>query len=217
MHLGVSPPSLIVHTTFEALAKPVRTIKASFGGHESILAPISSKLDRSLLTPRVLRFLLGKYDTRIRIRYPIPLPDFSSDDNLALKGLPDPQRFQVLMACAIAASCESYKSPEWYIIAKTCQQWAKELFAPILWDRDGQSLAAILLSLIYDLTEPSEGSVWDWLDLAIRTCLQLGWHRSPHALGDSQAISQELDTQHDDDTGVSEKTCLLTVLKEIMG
>lgn len=95
-----------------------------------------------------------------------------------LQKLPDLQKFKILMACATAAARESYYVPNWKPLAQLCREWAADLITPIILSADVESLTAILLLLVYELADPSRGSIWELLDLAIRTCLQQGWHRT---------------------------------------
>ncbi|KAI8721525.1 hypothetical protein NCS52_00294000 [Fusarium sp. LHS14.1] len=83
------------------------------------------------------------------------------------------------MACAIAAAREAYTTPNWKPLAQICREWANELVTPVISAGDSDTLTAILLLLVYELADPSRGFAWELLDLAARTCLQLGWHQPP--------------------------------------
>lgn len=181
---------------------------------EDILITDFSRIDRSIITPRSIRYLLGRYDRCIKPRYDLLGSDVLSFEGVGLRKLPDTQRFQILMACAIAAVQESYRNSSWRLAAQVCRTWANELITPILATGDGESLASLLLLLVYEITEPSRGLVWELIDLAMRTCLQLGWHRTTHVTSYPLGLS-------DYDTTLETSTCgpnelrLIKMLKDI--
>jgi hypothetical protein len=129
-----------------------------------------------------MRFLLSRFDSCFKPRYGILVPEFLSVDGTDFKKLQDTQQFKVLMACAIAAAREAYKTPNWKPLAHICRDWAGELIAPMILTPKEDTLQAILLLLLYELAEPSRGATWGLLDLAIRTCLQLGLLRAPQTV-----------------------------------
>lgn len=179
MYLDLSFLSRITKVTFGTLLLPGNTVDASDAADEdAFMLDISHRLDRSLLTPKIIRFLLGRYDSCIRPQYDVLETEFLNHDGAGFKKLPDVQKFKILMACAIAAARESYKGPNWKPLAQVCRDWADELITPIISAPDGDALSATLLLLVYELAEPGRGNVWELLDLARRTCLQLGWHRT---------------------------------------
>ncbi|EXJ83382.1 hypothetical protein A1O1_07004 [Capronia coronata CBS 617.96] len=167
------------------------------------------KFDRTVLTPSVVRYLLGQYDRCIRPQYDIPIPELSNQDATLLKKLPDHPKFKILIACAIAAARESYRSPQWKAMSQLCRDWANESINTIISSWDGESLTAILLLLIYELADSSRGVAWELLDLAIRTCLQLGWHRTNGTLESGPVVYDSSDS--------SNKARLMSVLKSIEG
>lgn len=204
---------------FEALPLTDATIDVenNFPNNDHSLVPSVSYSDRSQLTPSIVRFLLGRYDRYIRPVYDIMVPGLLDYDGASFNKLPDSSRFKILMACAIAAARESYKAPSWKPLAQICRDWVNELITPIISVGDGDTLAAILLLLVYELADPTRGIIWELLDLAARTCLQRGWHQNP-------VITNPLEIPADDgimDGGVS--TCtpdevrLMSVLKDIEG
>ncbi|KAF2503072.1 hypothetical protein BU16DRAFT_555098 [Lophium mytilinum] len=180
LYLNLSFASRITGTTFGALLLPGRIPDALDAAADDVdsMPNISHGLNRSLLTPKIVRFLLGRYDSCIRPQYDVLETDILNHDGAGFKKLPDPQKFKVLMACAIAAACESYKRPDWKPLAQVCRDWANELVTPIISTPDGDALSATLLLLIYELADSTRGNAWELLDLARRTCLQLGWHRT---------------------------------------
>jgi len=146
-------------------------------GSVAIQCPV---LDKALLAPSSIRFLLGRYQRCIKAHFDILSADILSHDGLNVKKLPAAQGFQVLMACAIAATRESYRAPNWKVFAHSCRSWANDLIIPIVSPANMESLRAIMLLIIFEMADPSRGIIWDLLDLAIRTCIQLGWHRPAH-------------------------------------
>lgn len=139
----------------------------------------TSEANRSLLTPSLVRFLLMQYNRSIKPQFDILTPEILNFDGISMKKVSGSQKFQILMACAIAAARESYKTPSWRVAAEICRSWAGDFITPIISAADHESITATLLLLIYEIAEPSRGLIWELLDIAARTCLQLGWHRQP--------------------------------------
>jgi hypothetical protein len=218
VYLDLSLAPRITKITFEVLCSVAGTndLLNVDDDRDDVLQPELSQVDRSMLTPSTVRFLLGRYDRCIRPRYDVVGEELLHHDGMNVKKLPDPQKFQILMICAIAAACESYKSPNWKPFAHTCRGWANEFITPIILSADGDSLAAILLLLVYELADPAKGIIWDLLDLAIRTCLQLGWHRTTQA---SKDITCTLSETKSGKSGIQDpaKVRLMSVLRDIEG
>lgn len=177
------------------------------------LPPTAAHGDKSLLTPSAVRYLLSRYDQCIKPQYGIAVPELLNQDGASFKKLPDSPKFKVLMACAIAAAREGYTVPDWKPMAQICRNWANELVTPLISAGDRDTLAAIVLLLVYELSDPSRGITWELLDLAARTCLQLGWHQTPLVLngGEGGGGSSTVGTYGPDEV------CLMSVLKEIEG
>ncbi|KAK6376132.1 hypothetical protein LTS17_007383 [Exophiala oligosperma] len=209
MYMGLSLPSLIALATFEVLPPFEASNEATVKVDDDLQLQDNWKLDRSALTPRVMRFLLSQYDRCIRPQYDVPIPEVSNQDSTSLKKLPENQKFKILIACAIAAARESYKHPHWKAMAQLCRDWASESLNSVISSCDADSLTAILLLLVFELAEPSRGAVWELLDLAIRTCLQLGWHRTNGTLESVSTIHDTFDN--------SDKPRLMAVLKAVEG
>lgn len=216
MYLDVSLPPRITRVTFEVLSLSDAMVDVPAIDDGDSVPPDLSQIDRSLLTPRAIRFLLGRYDRCIRPQYSVVRLDHLSHDGMNLQKLPDAQKFKIIMACAIAAAHESYKTPNWKPFAHVCREWANEFITPIILAADVDSLAAILLLAIYELADPNRGAIWELLDLALRTCLQQGWHRS-NGNDDQTILSLE-------DDGIAEVRVrddtefhLLLILREIEG
>jgi hypothetical protein len=215
-YLDTSLPSRITRVTFEVL-----------GGSQAVPGILNvpddgpnisdvSQVDRSLLTPSAVRFLLNRYNRCIRPRYDILVAELLSHDGTGLKKLHGNQKFHILMACAIAAACEGYRNPHWILFSQVCRNWANELVTPIISARDEDSLTAILLLLIYELADPSRGITWELLDLAIRTCIQLGWHRTTDTSIHSLAPLDSSSAKEDSVCGTGEAR-LMSVLRHIEG
>ncbi|QGA21626.1 hypothetical protein EYB26_009337 [Talaromyces marneffei] len=178
LYLDVSFPSRITNVTFEVLLQSQNLVEIpNFSDVESVIPEILQS-DRSLITPSIVRHLLARYDRCIRPQYDSLALEVPSYDGANLKKVPADQKFKILTACAIAAACESYTAPIWKSIAHICREWANEYTTSILSAADRESLTSTLLLLIYELADPSRGATWELLDLAVRTCLQLGWHRT---------------------------------------
>ncbi|RSL86234.1 hypothetical protein CEP51_002924 [Fusarium floridanum] len=220
LHLDNSVPSRFVRIAFEALplAGAPPDVDSILPDNEQSLLPPLSYTDRSQLTPSIVRFLLGRYDRCIKPQYDVVVPGLLNHDGANFKKLPDASKFKVLMACAIAAAREAYTTPNWKPLAQICREWANELVTPIISAGDSDTLTAILLLLVYELADPSRGFAWELLDLAARTCLQLGWHQAPlihHSVGAEQGDSS-LNTGGERPCGPDEIR-LMSVLKEIEG
>ncbi|KAM5386537.1 hypothetical protein ACJZ2D_000500 [Fusarium nematophilum] len=216
LHLDNSVPSRFARVAFEALPLPKNPpdIEDNFPEHDGLSSPALSYTDRSQLSPAVMRFLLVRYERCIRPQYDVAVPELLSLDGTGFKKLPDSPKFKILMACAIAAAHETYKSPNWKPLAQVCRDWADELITPIITAGDSDTLTAILLLLIYELADPSRGITWELLDLAARTCLQLGWHQAPltsNAGGDDGQNADEVNACGPDEVRH------MSVLKEIEG
>ncbi|KAF4886122.1 hypothetical protein CGCFRS4_v011406 [Colletotrichum fructicola] len=181
IHLDNSVPSRFARVVFEALplAEASPNIDDIFTETDGSLSPSISYNDRSQLTPSILRYLLGRYERCITPQYAVFMPQLLNHDGASFKKLPESSKFKALMACGIAAARESYRNPSWKPLAQTCRDWANELVTPIISAGNSDTLTAVLLLLIYELAEPSRGVTWELLDLAARTCLQLGWHQAP--------------------------------------
>lgn len=181
MYLERSPPTVAIMITFEALSDPRAPLDLSAFQEADQFSPDLSQSDRSLLTPSMVRYLLGRYDSCIRPEFDVVDIERLAHDGLGIRKLPQRERFETLMVCAIAAARESYRNPSWKSSAQICREWAGEDVAAVLSVADANSLTAILLLLIYEMAEPSRGSIWELMDLARRTALQLGWHRPDHS------------------------------------
>lgn len=178
VYLDLSSPSRITRVAFEVLSsnQPVPDIP-DLTDYSPDISDVSL-VDRSILTPSAVRFLLNRYSRCIKPRYDILEAGVLSYDGSSLKKIHGSQKFQVLVACSIAAAHESYRNPNWRVFAQVCRTWASELTTPILSVGDEDSLVATLLLLIYELADPSRGVAWDLCDLGMRMCFQLGWHRT---------------------------------------
>lgn len=208
-------PSRFVHIAFEALPlqDPSLAVGESSIKQDHIPPPTATHGDKALLTPSAVRFLLSRYQDCIKPHYGVAVPELSNQDGASFKKFPDSPKFKILMACAIAAARESYTVPDWRPLAQVCRIWANELVTHLISKGDKDTLAAILLLLVYELAEPSRGITWELLDLAARTCLQLGWHQAP--LAQSEAGSSG-DGASSGAYGPDELR-LMSILKEIEG
>ncbi|KAL4887540.1 hypothetical protein BJY04DRAFT_3704 [Aspergillus karnatakaensis] len=119
------------------------------------------------------------------------------------------------MACAIAAAREAYKYPDWRPFAEICRDWANELLTPILCAGDTDTLVAITLLLVYELADPRRGIVWELLDLAARTCLQLGWHQTSHGSSSKKTVEHNVDTMSHTSLYSQGEINLMLVLRDI--
>ncbi|GKZ30917.1 hypothetical protein AbraIFM66950_010654 [Aspergillus brasiliensis] len=151
---------------------------------EGFPLPDIPHLDRSILTPGAVRGLLRDYHHLVRPKYDIVELDLLSYDGMHLRKLPEIRRFQILMACAISAAQKAYKTPNWRSYANTCREWANDFIAPIIHAADAESMKAILLLIVYELADSTRGIIWELLDVARRTCLQLGWNRTASSFKD---------------------------------
>uniref|UniRef100_A0A093V3K0 Uncharacterized protein n=1 Tax=Talaromyces marneffei PM1 TaxID=1077442 RepID=A0A093V3K0_TALMA len=168
LYLDVSFPSRITNVTFEVLLQSQNLVEIpNFSDVESVIPEILQS-DRSLITPSIVRHLLARYDRCIRPQYDSLALEVPSYDGANLKKVPADQKFKILMACAIAAACESYTAPIWKSIAHICREWANEYTTSILSAADRESLTSTLLLLIYELADPSRGATWELLDLAVQ-------------------------------------------------
>lgn len=189
-----------------------------FAENDYAVLPNISYADRTQLTPSVVRFLLGRYDRCIKPQYDVTVPDLLNHDGASFKKLPEATKFKILMACAIAAAHEGYKTPSWKALAQICRDWAGELVTPIISEGDSDTLTAILLLLIYEMADSSRGVTWELLDLAARTCLQLGWHQAPLIpnLGSMDEVGNGLNSGGTN-TCSPDEVRLMSVLKDIEG
>ena len=184
--LDLSFPSLVASVACEALRPPHDPRSPSApdstrdGSDVRHRAPPVSLADKSIVTPPIVRFLLSRYARRVKPHYDMLEPEVLSHDGPpGFKHVSDLHKFKVLIACAVAAACESCRDPRWAPLAQVCRDWAGELVPPIIASADEAGLTAILLLLLFELAEPSRGLTWELLDLAIRVCLKLGWLHSP--------------------------------------
>ncbi|KAL5341629.1 hypothetical protein BJX70DRAFT_42136 [Aspergillus crustosus] len=219
LHLDSSVPSRMTRVVFEAL--PLSHPAAEPGrdplDDEDFPPPTTSFTNKSQVVPSVVRFLLRRYERCIRPQYDVPVPDLIDHDGAAFRKLPDPPKFRILIACAIAAAREAYKSPDWRPFAHICRNWANEMVTPIICAGDADTLAAITLLLVYELTGPGRGIVWELLDLAARTCLQLGWHQLPHRSVSEGTLGNSSDAVSQSSSCSPEEVHLMSVLKDIEG
>lgn len=202
---------------FEALPSTTQSIGVdnnnNHAGKDHNLPPTTSHGDKSLLAPSAVRFLLSRYDRCVKPHYDVAVPELQTQDGASFRKLPDSPKFKILMACAIAAARESYMVPNWKPLAQVCRNWANELVTPLITAGDSDTLAAILLLLVYELSDPSRGIAWELLDLAARTCLQLGWHQAPLAHNGAE----DPDENPTIGTYGPDEVRLMSVLKEIEG
>lgn len=213
LYLRLSPPALITWATMQTLGIATQVPKPDFsnvGVFDNERVEIAAS-DRSMLTPNLTRRLLARFDTCIRPCYPIAVLDFSAISGTPVKKLPNVSKFRVLIACAIAACHESYRQPEWRIVANVCRDWADELAMSIITVGDGDAILALIMLLTYEMADPKRGIVWDLLGLATRMCLQLGWHRRAQT---SDLVSSSRDTTRGSfDETIKEQ--IISVLKGI--
>ena len=188
-YLDLGFPSRVTETVFDVLAQAransqsqSHTLAYTASAVEASMdtTPVPTDLalvDRSLLTPSTVRILLARYSRCIKPQYDLLPQRILGHDGLGLKKLGRMDQFCILMACAIAAARQSYRTPSWRVYAHVCRDWAGSLISPIMSAADSDSLTATVLLLIYELADPSRGLVWELVDVAARTCVQLGWHR----------------------------------------
>lgn len=215
--LGFSPPCFVTWLTYDCLSLSAPLPEAHCSINEGPTEQDYLKVDRSIISPRNVRFLLARYARSIKPYYPLPIPEIAPDEEHVLKRLPDLQRFKILMACATAAAKESFSNPDWRVVAKVCREWANELMIPIVSARDGEALSAVIQLLIFELVDPAKGIIWELLDLAIRTCLQLGWHRGTPAVGSPQLDLLKSNDVQDVVGTSSNRATLISVLTSIEG
>ncbi|KAI3010026.1 transcriptional regulator family: Fungal Specific TF [Aspergillus niger] len=210
MYLDLSLSSRLVEVTLEVLSQHHKTNDWRTIDKESDPLPDIPHLDRSMLTPGVVRGLLKDYHRFVRPKYDIVELDILSHDGIHLRKLPEMRRFQILMACSISAAQKTYKSPNWKPFAHTCREWANDFIAPIICAADADSMKAILLLLVYELADPTRGIIWELLDVARRTCLQLGWNRTASNSNDFTGNEESVSAD-------PVRTHLMCVLREIEG
>lgn len=232
MVINTFPPALLSEVTFKSLdIKVQRPCPTELSTRDELVPDINiAKMDRALLTPSVVGHLLKRYNQCILPRYDLPVPELLEEDIGKLRKLQTGKLFQVLVACAIASARESYYTShtEWAVIARLCRDWADELFVSCITERDGEALKAVLLLMVHELADCSRGMIWELHAIAIRTCLQLGWHRQPASLALSRAamayentpdaiIAGSNGTTELDSAASLEQAMLLKVLKAIEG
>jgi hypothetical protein len=191
LNLDLSFPSLITMTTFETLQVAHDLSDLEIPSELEATLPNPPPLERSALSPFILRSLLGRYNRYVHSQYPILEPDTLSNDGANFKKLANNQKVRILMACAIAAAREACRAPIWKAYAQVCRDWASELISPTISTEDKDSLSIILLLVVYELADPTRGLIWELLDLATRTCLQLGWLHAPQFTDQSSSILNE--------------------------
>ncbi|KAL3446360.1 hypothetical protein BJX65DRAFT_309060 [Aspergillus insuetus] len=219
LHLDFSATSRMTRVVFEALSSSQSPLEPGRDllDDENFPRPNINFVNKTQLVPSVVRFLLRRYERCIRPRYNVPVPELIDNDGANFKKLPDLQKFKLLMACAIAAAHEAYRCPDWRPFAHICRNWANELVTPIICAGDTDTIAAILLLLIYELADPSRGIVWELIDLAARACLQLGWHQlPPSSISQNMAVQDGASASHAVRC-TPEEVHLMSVLKNIEG
>lgn len=211
LYLGLSTPSLITWSLSQSLSLAIELPETRPNNEENYGSLDITKVDRSIIQPRVVRFLLGRYDKCVRPHYPIPVVETMNDLEVPLKKLPYLEKFNVIISCAITAALESIHSPEWKVTAKVCREWAEELAPPIITVGDVDAVSAILSLLIYELVDPSRGIAWELIGLATRICLQLGWHKRE----DERNFVPAASPSNSNTTPSSPKNLNILVLKSI--
>ncbi len=155
-----------------------------------------SKVDKSALSLITIRSLLSLYDDKILPLYPYSKSSVDVETETSFKHLKSPDKLIVLIKCAIAAAYKSYKRSDWKAVAKLCRDWADELAAAVIAERDHAAVEALLLLSIYELVDPERCIIWDLLNFAKRICLENGWHRlnyySPYDTNGQQDATQYL-------------------------
>ncbi|RAK94376.1 hypothetical protein BO79DRAFT_261478, partial [Aspergillus costaricaensis CBS 115574] len=210
LYIDLSLPSRIVEVTLEVLSQRQETHDKMTVDEESFSFPDIPRLDRSTLTPGAVRGLLKDYHRLVQPQYDILDVGILSYDGMYLRKLPETRRFQILMACAISATQKSYKEPIWKPFANTCREWANDFIAPVISSADADSMKAILLLLVYEMADPTRGVIWELLDVARRTCLQLGWNRTASSSSENTINGEAV--SHD-----PMRTRLMRVLRDIEG
>ncbi|VUC36596.1 unnamed protein product [Clonostachys rosea] len=216
LNLDLSFPSLITMTTFETLQVAHDLGDLEIPSDLEFTLPNPPPLEKSILSPFIVRSLLGRYSRYIQPQYCILEPTILSNDGANFKKLPNNQKFRVLMACAIAAAREACRAPIWKAYAQLCRDWASELISPTISTEDKDSLTIILLLVVYELADPTRGLIWELLDLATRTCLQLGWLHAPQFADQSSSILNE-GSQKQFKAPSSDQQRLVSVLRDIHG
>ncbi|GKZ46961.1 hypothetical protein AbraIFM66951_010134 [Aspergillus brasiliensis] len=210
VYIDLSLPSRMVEVTLQVLSKQYKIDDWMTTDQEGFPLPDIPHFDRSMLTPGTVRGLLKDYHRLIRPEYDIVELDLLSYNGMHLRKLPETQRFQILMVCGICAAQKAYKTPNWKSYANTCRVWANDFIAPIISAADAESMKAILLLIVYELADSTRGIIWELLDVARRTCLQLGWNRTASNFEDF-TINEEA-VLHD-----PVRDRLMCVLREIEG
>lgn len=179
------------------------------------VAPNISLTDRSVLSPNVVRYLLGRYGTCFAPRYNLLEPELLTNDGVSFKKLEDVAKAKILLACAAAAAHEAYRMPSWRSVAQICRDWADELLTPVLAPGNKDAVTMTVMLLVFELAEPSRGLAWDLLNLATRMCLQLGWLHRPQLsdlASSSTATASEEQIYHG---GPSDQENLVATLRDI--
>lgn len=161
-----------------------------------------------------MRRLLIHYDRFIQPLYPIVGSHLDFDLEAPFKQLPHLQRYKMLIICAIAATHESYRHPEWKIIAKVCREWADELVIPIITAWDAEAVIALIYLIIFELANPERGILWDLLNFTVRMCLQLGWHRRENPMVSESGVSS-VESLNNQSFPESSKEEIISILKSI--
>lgn len=214
-YLGPSPPALSSFSVVSSLVSLGIGLDppAMLSGTDSIHDLIDlAKVDRSMVSPNIIRVLLAHYDRCIAPAYPVLSSTFTADAETALKRLQDPAKFKVLIASGIAAAHKAYHEPSWRVIAKICRHWAGELVGTIIELRDADAVEALILLLVYELADPESCIVFELLDFATRICLELGWHRI-EKIDESNNSSQEQADDLPDELNDCDKRRLMSVLR----
>lgn len=199
LFLKSSPPVIIGNATIRKLLNHNTTIDSPSlvpshqrQAQEGLPLHAASKFDRGAITPTTVRLLLAHYTRCIE-------PVYSTGMTLAhhldasLKQMDEEDRCRVLLACAIAAIHKSHHAPSWKIVATTCREWAGELAADLVLRRDDQTIAILLLLIIYELADSERGLIRELLAFAARMCLELGWHRADEHSDDAPVMTLSLD------------------------
>ena len=141
--------------------------------------------DRTLLTPKIVRHLLDVYDHHVRPVYWLPsIKAQKYQQNMQLGQIDPLQRFQVLILCAISAHALSWNQPNWLMVARCCREWSNELAPSIITRHNKEALVDVILLCIHEMVDPSQGMIWELIDLAIMIALKIGWHL-PYTLSES--------------------------------
>lgn len=212
-YLGPSPPAMSAYSAVSSLVSmnvaldPPGIFSGTYDYHEPLDL---SKVDRSVISPKVVRVLLAHYDRCIAPTYPVISSTFTPDMETSLKRLQDPAKFKVLIASGIAAAHKSYHDPGWKIIAKLCRHWADELVSSVIELRNAEAVEALALLLVYELADPERCIVFELLDFVTRLCLELGWHRI-----EKTDASEDISEDATDDINDGDKRRLMSTLHSI--